>query len=100
MSENDYVEYDLDEIIEHLAASGVCTEEEASVYLEAEDAYYDSIGMYDFEDEEAVSDDPASIPVVDQRDVDAYIVQNTDLDESKVEQISQHLVEYMESDSF
>ncbi|MBO4394888.1 MAG: hypothetical protein J5819_00895 [Eubacterium sp.] len=93
------VEIDFDEISNYLVEKGVCTAEEAISYLEAEDDYYDSIGLnvYDEDeiDEEMSSSDRSTAPVVDQRDVDAYIVEHTDLEPSKVDDITGYLMEYL-----
>ncbi len=94
MNENGLMVYDFDSISNYLVEKGVCTAEEALTYLEAEDAYYDSVGLNDY-GEAGEPTEPSTAPVIDQNDVDAYIVEHTNLELSKVQDISDQLMEYL-----
>ena len=101
MNEKNFL--DTDDLSKFLVESTKCTPEEAAAYVVGEDEYLAEIGIsgYGTEDgEPALTDEEAAHTVVDQRDVEAYIVEHKGLERSLVESLSEAEYNYMESHGF
>lgn len=93
-------EYNFNDIADYMASKGVCTRDDAYKYLEAEDDYYDVVGLnvYDLDDIEPSQ--AVTSTYIDQRDVDKFIVKQTGLPAEIVDRMTEALYEYMEKNGF
>ncbi|MBP3805923.1 MAG: hypothetical protein J6I76_18900 [Oribacterium sp.] len=74
--------------------------DEAYEYLEAEDYYYDFAGINVYDLDNIQPSQMVSNTVIDQMDVDKYIVKETGLSAETVNKMSEVLHEYMEKNGF
>ena len=94
------LEYNFSDIADYLVSRGACTRDEAYKYLEAEDDYYDAAGLNVYDSDTIQPSQMESNTVIDQKDVDQYIVKKTGLSPIIVEKVSDVLYEYMEKNGF
>lgn len=94
------LEYNFNDIADYMVSKGVCARDEAYKYLEAEDEYYDAAGLNVYELDNIQPSQMISNTVIDQMDVDKYIVKETGLSAETVDKMSEVLYEYMEKNGF
>ena len=102
MSEKDLY-LDTDDQAKYMVENTGCSLEQANLYIEGEDEYLASIGLSGYGTEDgipALSIEEAAHTVVDQVDVENYIVEHKGLDRGLLESLSEAEYNYMESHGF
>ncbi len=94
------LDYNFSDIADYLVSRGACTRDEAYKYLEAEDDYYDDAGLNVYDSDTIQTSQMESNIVIDQADVDQYIVKKTGLSPIIVEKVTEVLFEYMEKNGY
>lgn len=90
---------EIDDLVQYLIDKCGCTAEEADAYVTGEDEYLSEVGIsgYGREDgQPALSDEDAANTIIDQREVEDYIIEHKGLARGLVERMSQAEYDYME----
>lgn len=94
---------DIDDQAKYFVESTGCSVDQANLYIEGEEEYLASIGLSGYgtkAGEPALSEEEAAHTVVDQLDIENYIVEHKGLNRSLVECLSDAEYKYMESHGF
>ena len=94
---------DVEDMGNYMVESVGCSIDQAFLYIEGEDEYLASIGISGYGTEDGMpelSDEEAASLVVNQIDIENYIVEHKGLSRTLVESLSEAEYKYMESHGF
>ena len=100
---NNCLYLNIDDQAKYMAEITGCSLDQVNLYIEGEDEYLASIGISGYGSEDgvpALSTEEAAHTVVDQVDVENYIVEHKGLDKDLVDSLSEAEYNYMESHGF